>query len=334
MNGCASKVSVIIPVYNTEKYLSFCLNSCLQQTLFDIEIICVNDGSTDNSLAILEEYAKRDYRVIIVNKENGGLSSARNAGLKVATGEIIMFLDSDDSIAENACERVWVEAKEGKYDILAFSAAYFPTQPEPDQWMKDRLHVRTSRRYGFEPDILFMNNGAKPFVWRQAFLKEFLDKHKLTFDETVKFGEDTVFDMEAYPLAWRFAFIEDALYNYRWARPDSLMATAAKDEDKKYADHLYMCEVITKFWNGHGWLKKYGDWYLDWLLDFMVYDIDNSKAKNKKELFARLNKLIVTYELDKNWYKSLSDSRKLLVDVMERGAGIEKAEAAKTKAAK
>lgn len=334
MNGCASKVSVIIPVYNTEKYLSFCLNSCLQQTLFDIEIICVNDGSTDNSLALLEEYAKRDYRVIIVNKENGGLSSARNAGLEVATGEIIMFLDSDDSIAENACERVWVEAKEGQYDILAFSSSYFPTQPEPDQWLKHRLHVYTSRRDGFEPDILFMNNGAKPFVWRQAFRKAFLDEHKLTFDETVKFGEDTVFDMEAYPLAEKFAFIEDALYNYRWARPDSLMATAAKDEDKKYADHLYMCEVITKFWNDHGWLKEYGNWYLDWLLDFMVYDIDNSNAKNKKDLFARLNKLITDYELKKKWYKDLSDNRKLLVDVMERGAGIEKAASAETKAAK
>jgi hypothetical protein len=95
-----------------------------------------------------------------------------------------------------------------------------------------------------------------------------------------------------------------------------------------------MCEVITKFWNDHGWLKEYGDWYLDWLLDFMVYDIDNSNAKNKKDLFARLNKLITDYELKKKWYKDLSDNRKLRLDVMERGAGIDKAASAETKAAK
>lgn len=320
MSGCACKVSVIVPVYNTAQYLPFCLNSCLQQTLFDIEIICVNDGSTDNSQEILEAYAARDYRVIIVNKENGGLSSARNAGLKAATGEIIMFLDSDDAIAENACERVWCEAREGKYDILAFSSTYFPTNPEPIQWIKDRLQVRNSRHYGFTPEILFCNNGSKPFVWRQAFLKEFLDKHGLTFDESVRFGEDTVFDMEAYPLAHRFAFISDALYHYRWTRTDSLMATAARDEEKKYRAHLYICERVTAFWSGQGWLEKYGNWYLSWLLDFMVYDIDASSIANKKELFAALKTLIETYRLDRDWYKTLDGQRKLLAETMERGA--------------
>ena len=80
------KVSVIVPVYNVEKYLSQCLDALIHQTLRDIEIICVNDGSTDNSRKILEEYKNKDSRIVIVDKENGGLSSARNAGLKVATG--------------------------------------------------------------------------------------------------------------------------------------------------------------------------------------------------------------------------------------------------------
>ena len=102
------KVSVIIPVYNVEKYLRQCLDSVVNQTLKDIEIICIDDGSTDNSLNILKEYAQKDNRIKIISKKNGGLSSARNAGLKFATGEFVGFVDSDDYIEretyENAVE--------------------------------------------------------------------------------------------------------------------------------------------------------------------------------------------------------------------------------------
>ena len=89
-------ISVIVPVYNVEKYLYTCLDSILNQTYSNIEIICVNDGSTDKSRKILEEYRKKDSRIRIVDKENGGLSSARNAGMRVAKGEFYSFIDSDD----------------------------------------------------------------------------------------------------------------------------------------------------------------------------------------------------------------------------------------------
>ena len=100
------KVSVIIPVYNVEEYLPFALESCVNQTLYDVEFICVNDGSTDGSLAILNDYAKKDQRIIVVDKPNGGVSSARNKGLELACGRWIMFLDPDDYLAKNACEPV------------------------------------------------------------------------------------------------------------------------------------------------------------------------------------------------------------------------------------
>lgn len=102
-----SKVTIIIPVYNVEKYLEKCLNSVICQTLKDIEIICVNDGSTDNSQQILKEYAQKDERIKIVDKKNGGLSSARNAGLDAATGEYCYFLDSDDWIELNTLEKLY-----------------------------------------------------------------------------------------------------------------------------------------------------------------------------------------------------------------------------------
>lgn len=317
MKGCPVKISIIVPVYNVEKQLSRCLNSCISQTLFDIEIICVNDGSTDNSQRILEEFAKRDYRISIVNKTNGGLSSARNAGLAVASGRIIMFLDSDDTIALNACERIWCEYLEGEFDILVFGSSWYPTIPSPDPWLKQRLTVQTHRiNGGFKPEVLFMEPGAKPFVWRQAFSKAFLDKHKLTFDETVKYGEDTVFQMEAFPNAAEFSFIADPLYNYCWKRPGSLMATASKDFDDKLEKHLYLCEVITNYWHKKGWLKKYGDWYYDWLLDFIVPDIQNGAVQKPNVHLKRLGNLINQYDLNKPYYDLLNPVRKAYVDAV------------------
>ena len=124
------KVSIIIPIYNVEDYLSRCLESVMNQTLSDIEIIGVNDGTKDNSVEIMREYMALDSRMQLVEKENGGLSSARNAGLAVATGDMILFLDSDDYFALNACERIYEERLNHGADIIVFGSTPFPEVPE------------------------------------------------------------------------------------------------------------------------------------------------------------------------------------------------------------
>lgn len=101
------KISVIVPVYNTEKYLDECLNSVENQTLKDIEIICVNDGSTDKSLEILNNHAGKDSRIKVISQENGGVSSARNAGIESSSGSYILFIDSDDFIETYLCKNVY-----------------------------------------------------------------------------------------------------------------------------------------------------------------------------------------------------------------------------------
>ena len=103
------KVSVILPIYNVENYLSRCLESLMNQTLLDIEIIGVNDGSKDRSADILRQYMALDSRIQMIDKENGGTASARNAGLDAAAGEMIFFLDPDDYVAKNACEGIYEE---------------------------------------------------------------------------------------------------------------------------------------------------------------------------------------------------------------------------------
>ena len=119
------KVSIIVPVYNVEKYLRQCVDSIVNQSLKEIEIICINDGSTDNSLQILEGYAQRDKRIKIINKRNEGLSTARNTGMEYATGEYIGFVDSDDFINEKMYENLYKNAKSNKSDIVMCPAYVF-----------------------------------------------------------------------------------------------------------------------------------------------------------------------------------------------------------------
>lgn len=111
------KVSIIIPVYNTEKYLSRCLNSLVKQTLHDIEIICINDGSEDNSLSILENYASSDERIVLIDQKNQGQSVARNRGIEIARGKYIGFVDSDDWVDDNYFEKLYCAAENNNCDI-------------------------------------------------------------------------------------------------------------------------------------------------------------------------------------------------------------------------
>ena len=118
MDDFMVKVSVIVPVYNVDKYLEECLDSIVNQTLNDIEIICVNDGSTDGSLKILEDYASKDDRIKIITQENGGLSVARNTGIDVAKGEYLSFVDSDDFIGLEMFDKMYDQAHSQDLDIL------------------------------------------------------------------------------------------------------------------------------------------------------------------------------------------------------------------------
>ena len=115
-----AEVSIIVPVYNVEKYLSFCLDSLVNQTFKDIEIICVNDGSTDTSPVILEHYARLDKRIKIINKSNGGLSSARNAGMDAAGGKYLSFVDADDFVSHFLVEKARDFIKIGRADFVSF----------------------------------------------------------------------------------------------------------------------------------------------------------------------------------------------------------------------
>lgn len=306
MNGDLVKISIIVPVYNVESYLANCLHSCVEQTLYDIEIICVNDGSTDSSLSILQEFALQDYRIRVIDKENGGLSSARNAGIRVATGKIIMFLDSDDYLAPNACERVWCEYLENGADIIVYGTEIFPIRPKASNWHYHTLHVRT-HLYNDKDVIpaLFRDPCTKPFVWRQAYVRELFNKNHILFDESVRYGEDIVFQMEMIPYAKRMAVISDRLYNYRWYREGSLMQSYCVNMDEKIRQHISLVDKIADYWSKNGWLMQYQELFTQWILEFVVYDIGTADVYCKNEHYETVTKLLKHYNLYGNLYHML-----------------------------
>ena len=295
----AAKVSVIIPVYNVADYLPFAMQSCVDQTLRDVEFICVNDGSTDNSLKILRAYEEKDERIIVIDKENGGVSSARNEGLKVATGRWIMFLDPDDYLAPNACERVWIEGEEGATDIINFGTDIVPKQPKAPAWYYYALAVHTRRYYEFKSDILFKEPSAKPFIWHQAYSSDLLERSGVMFEESLKLGEDQAFLISIYPHAKNFAFIEDKLYNYRFTRNNSAMQILRKDSAKKLKQHIEVVSRIFDHWTKCGFCEKYGSELLSWALEFIALDLerDELEADTKSAIASKLFAIIDEYNM-------------------------------------
>lgn len=222
------KVSVIIPVYNVEDYLKECIDSVINNSLKDIEIICVNDGSTDSSGEILAEYEKSDSRVSVINKTNGGLSSARNAGITQAKGEYILFLDSDDYIEPRAIEYLYAEAKKDDLDQLFFCAKTFhefgvETDYDSSYNRKAEYNgVMTGREMFI---IMSQNAEYKPSVCLQLIRKDLLTKNNISFIEGLIY-EDNPFTILCLFYAKRVRYADIDLYNRR-LRADSIMTGSA-----------------------------------------------------------------------------------------------------------
>ena len=212
-------VSIIIPIYNNEKYLKQCIDSLINQTLSNIEIICVNDGSTDSSLSIVENYAQQDKRIVIINQNNQGQSLARNKGMEVAQGEYIGFLDSDDWADTQMFEKLYKHAKQYHSDITMCSITTFDEYTEKysttDPYMTLDLFPKS-----FE-NRLFSNKETFNFIfricvtpWNKIYKTDFLRKNNIKFVEKLNY-EDNVFSLETMLNTDKISIIKEPLVFYR-----------------------------------------------------------------------------------------------------------------------
>lgn len=226
------KVSVILPIYNVEKYIGKCLDSIIHQTLKEVQIICVDDGSTDGSLKIVEEYSEKCDRIVVVKQENAGAGAARNNGMKYAKGEYLSFLDADDFFEPDMLETAYDKAKADKADMVVFNSdQYFE---DTDEYKKVNWVVRYGKIPPYTPfkHRQMTDNVFKVFVgwaWDKLFAREFVEQHNLKFQEQ-RTSNDMLFVFSAVVLAGRITVVpkEKILLHQRRNNSSSLSNTREK----------------------------------------------------------------------------------------------------------
>lgn len=236
------KVSVIVPIYNVEKYLEKCINSLLSQTLEDIQIILVNDGSKDNSGNIAKEYEKNNKdRVIYVEKENGGLSDARNYGLKYATGDFIAFLDSDDYIEKNAYEEMYNKAIEENADYVECDFIWeFPNK------------IRVDKQYPYK-NKKEMLSFVRVVAWNKLIKRQLIIDNNLEFPKGLRY-EDVEFTYKLIPFINKFAYVDKPFIHYV-QREGSI----ANVQNERTAEIFTVLDNVIEFYKKNNIYEEYRD---------------------------------------------------------------------------
>ena len=254
------KVSIIIPVYNVEKYIRECMYSTVNQTLKDIEIICIDDGSPDNSGTIIDEYASKDSRVRVVHQKNSGVSATRNKGIELAKGEYIKFIDSDDVLDLTACEVCYNKAKSENADIV--------------------VHDSTNKIYNEgQFSLIPLQEFPDGVVWSSLYRTSFIKENNIRFNESTSYGEDQAFNLLCNPKASKIVCISNHFYIYRTSNDNSLCHDSKIDKHSK--SHATNVNYVYNNWKNNGYFSndkaKIG--FLKWFceMDYWKDDPDIDK---------------------------------------------------------
>lgn len=350
-----SEISVIVPIYKVEKYLNKCIDSILNQRFTDFELILVDDGSPDNCGKICDEYASKDSRIRVIHKKNGGLSDARNAGLNYATGQYIIFVDSDDFVNADLFEKAYNKIKSG-YDIVSYGYNVIGV----DGNISAVNHSEAGKEFEFENTVdtlnfilkIFLNYGVGWEAWSRIYRRDIIEKYNIRFENNSKiFAEDMYFNLCYLAHVKKMYAMRENFYNYL-LRDDSIMgqdikksnlnrfnelAKAVLEHYKKYPDLDYLCEHFSAIYfmimyhEMKVYYKKdiftyneYGDLFNREIVDkeFMRNNLINLK-KDKQLMylnFSKINTLKIynnlSYILDGNLFKV--NVKRYILGVMSR----------------
>lgn len=236
------KFSVIVPAYNVEKYLSKCIESITTQTYENLEIILINDGSPDDCLAIMQRYARQDSRIIVVSQENEGLSAARNAGLEIATGDYVAFVDSDDWIEPDMFSELERRIRQEMPDFICFRLQY-DNLNSGKCWIYGKPYSIASMEGSDQilRDVLEVKN-IPTAAWSKVYSKRFLDDHSLKFKPGI-INEDTLFSLQAACHAGKVSFVNRVFY-HTIERPGSISRSA---QDRLFRDMAIALDDVREY---------------------------------------------------------------------------------------
>lgn len=271
------KVSIIVPVYNVEKYLRRCLESLIHQTLEEIEIIVVNDGTKDNSQEIIDEYAKKDNRIIPLKKKNGGLSDARNYALPYVKGEYVAFVDSDDYVEETMYEKLYEKAKEEDYDFVECDFIW----EYPNKKVIDTSRIDDN----YFTDI-------RVVAWNKLYKTKLILDKKLIFPVGLHY-EDIAFCYKLLPWAKKIGYLNDACYHYI-QRDDSIANTS----DIRVRELYDVISDVYKYYQENHLLETYYDeleyMFIRYILGRNFYRITSLKDKKLRKQYLEEGYTLLT----------------------------------------
>lgn len=279
-------ITVIIPIYNLSKYLRNCLESVINQTYKDLEIICINDGSTDDSISILKEYEEKDDRIIIIDKENEGVSAARNEGIEKSNGEYLFCIDGDDYIDEDFFEKFYYNAKKNDSDLVVLSSFW-------------NLDKRVNKNY----------HSALP-TCSMFIRKKILEENKfLRYPLNVQPGEDGIFSHKLLMFVYNVSFEYDTKYHYiKRVGQDS--QRAIKEPKILLVAIKKWLELLEEFYNEYNFWESKSLSFAKYIEQeaFLAFRTKNFTAEDEIKIFEilknSLNKIIKN--IDKEDYKYFS----------------------------
>lgn len=296
-------ISIIIPIYNVEKYLERCLESVICQTYRNLEIILINDGSTDNSSKICDKYAKKDHRIIVIHKENGGVSSARNRGIELAKGEYIGFVDSDDYIEPNMYEELYNEAVISDADIVMANYIVKTGKNEKKHFVDKGKDVLNKEK--FYDNLL--DNYFQGYLPTKLFNRRiiFSKNELILLNDTINIYEDLLFLANIAKNGNKFVFINKYLYNY-CIRLDSAYNRYRSNYNSKQLSVLNAMDEMLKIAQQEAvqTVLKYKKAYLAVALQLLEQYYISDEVKEKDEKYIK--------DCAKKYYKEILRSREIL----------------------
>ncbi|MFR5679074.1 MAG: glycosyltransferase [Faecalimonas umbilicata] len=284
------KISVIVPIYNVEKYLKKCVDSLLSQTLKEIEIILVDDESPDLSGKIADEYGEKHRNIKIIHRKNGGLGAARNTGLKNATGEYVAFLDSDDWVQEDMYEKLYTVAIIHNADIVVSGhcdVSNGVTVLQKQHPLKGKIYnsadeIREIRKNLFGHDVKDTDVESFPMsVCMSIYNRKMLADYHLRFETIL--SEDTIFNISAYKFAKKIIFTEYTDYCYRKDEQESITHTFSKNKKEQFKNFLQRLRYLAEEENDENYIMRSRRMAIDYCRFYIrIVGTCHESFKNKK----------------------------------------------------
>ena len=274
-----AKVTIVVPVYNGEKSIKECLDNLTGQTLKEIEIVCVNDGSQDDSLQIIEDYIKKDARVRVVSQENGGLSAARNTGIKHTKTPYVMFCDCDDVFAPSMCEKMVEAMDKHDVDVVACGTEVeYVAHAEIAESDTNYYRIKFTGRNYINEEIVAKTDVS---VCDKIFRMEIIKEHKIEFPEKLN-NEDYYFYNAYMSVANTVYFITQKLYKY--IRHEGSIMSENFDKNAYSPDHLLVAKKLFEFYKKNGFLERHKDFFWGQFSESYWFSYEHSAKKYHKKI--------------------------------------------------